>query len=129
MESYSQTREEFLNLIRKELHGPNHLDKFRERKQKLFLPPQTIFSTGIIFPKNTQSTFESNSEAEDESGEFEDEVVIKQPRNSGKKSGQSETSDTLDEISLSNQFKPSAISISFRVRNVESVQLRFYFAL
>ena len=34
--------------------------------------------------------------------------------------------DVYDDLNLSNQFKPSAISLSFRVSNSDSVYARFF---
>lgn len=130
---FAKTRDELVEKMRLEMLGPSVRDHARclNEIRDIRYSPSSQFSCGILFPQKMAETEVSSGEEENigsdeyepldlEFGSANDKKVVERGSNS-------ETDDVQDDLNLSNQFKPSAISISFRVSKAESVYARFFF--
>ena len=130
MKSVAETRDKIYDAMRLELHGPNARDDFKRRNEELIQTPQTVYSCGILFPRETKieelesADNEDNTDIVQEDEDSELEVTNQQnDRNSG-----IEQSNSFDDLNLSSQLKPSAISISFRVKDVKEIFVKINYA-
>jgi hypothetical protein len=130
MESITETRKKIFDEMRLELHGPNARDNYQIRNEELIQTPQTVYSCGILFPRETKIEELENGDIQNdidivqEDENSETEITDKQnDRNSG-----IEQSNSFDDLNLSSQLKPSAISISFRVKNVKEIFIKINYA-
>lgn len=130
MESITETRNKIYDEMRLELHGPNARDNFKRRNEELIQTPQTVYSCGILFPRETKideleiGDNQDNTDIVQEDESLEAEITNqKNDRNSG-----IEQSNSFDDLNLSSQLKPSAISISFRVKDVREIFVKINYA-
>lgn len=130
---FAKTRDELVEKMRLEMLGPSIRDRGKQINEIRHIrnSPSSQFSSGILFPQRMGET-EASIEKEETIGSDDFELPDlefgsaneKQVRDKGSTNG---SDDFQGDLNLSNQFKPSAISLSFRVSKVDSIYARFFF--
>lgn len=132
-----KTRDDFIELIKKELLGPGSEVSIPDEEHELITtPPETRYSVGILFPRNNKMNADNNdTDRMEDSSEVEstgeDDIENKDSENSDHKiqslSNQSEENQSLigddpdsedgmdEEVSLAMQNMPSSFGITFLV--------------
>ena len=130
---FAKTRDELVEKMRLEMLGPSirdHAEYLNEIRDIRF-SPSSQFSCGILFPQKMVETETSIDEEEIYDAEEYDlpdlEFASANEKQVRARGSNGETDDVQDDLNLSNQFKPSAISLSFRVSKAESIYARFFF--
>ena len=132
MTEVAEARRQIVDNVRKEIHGPFITDRGSDLRQLLTDSPDQTFSCGILFPQKTvHADHDEPNEAQEFSGEedsFNLEEILIPTRGNSNRNAEDNEDQYLDDLDLSLQLRPSAMSISFRVRDCSDLNLRFYFA-
>ena len=125
-----QTREDYVDLIRRELLGPgSEISNPDDEHELISSSPDVRYSLGILFPRDTKMNAENNDtvrsdsseddpEEDDEEEEITDTVANKEEHgimdvSQDEESSQDEEDNLDEEISLSAQNMPSSAGITF----------------
>lgn len=135
MNKNSQFRKDLSQLVRREIHGPNVTDPSALRAQIISDPPQQYYSCGILYPVSTELQLQTDEVtidgvARDEtvSEEYNSDNAVDQFRKQRGRGVQQTEDDGFEDLDLTNQLKPSAISISFVVSNASNLNISLFFA-
>lgn len=145
-ENLSYVREEYINLIKKELLGPGSEVSIPDEEHELISsPPQERYCIGVLYPQNTEIIAGSNDSMEiaggDDSGEDDYQLyegnTVSEGASAAKKqlelSGDvdsTEENNMDEEIGMSTQNKPSSMGVSFIAKgNTRSILCNISFAV
>lgn len=123
-ENYLQARDEYIELIKRELLGPGSEVSIPDKEHELITnAPDIRYSIGILFPKNNKLNADSDDvarvEVEESVEALEEEEPAGQPESEDSPNEKaaavtSAEEDNLDEeISLASQNMPSSLGITF----------------
>lgn len=131
MDEIVTCRKELLRFLKYEIFGPDRTDSPEKLSEQLSESPLKLYGTGVLFPKKLPQeqlmevdASESNnneSDDDDEPGDLLDPRNIKKSvRNKGSDAEQENADAPLN---LANEYSPSALGISFRVKEVKKLSV------
>ena len=132
---FAKVRDLLVEKMRLEMFGPTIRDKaqYMNEIKDIKNSPSSQYSCGILFPQRLNETDENKDaddfDLEDPRDFSEVEINSANQEKLKNKGSNNEDEDIHDDLNLSNQFKPSAISLSFRVSKADSVYVRFFFGI
>jgi len=141
-ESYDDFRNEFIKLIKLELHGPSKSDIDEIKNLKINRSPSSLYTIGMLFPQkmnHANEISEDDQEGIDEKISLDDEdtnidlshteegSVNKTSDNSKEENYENE--EIKDDLNLSNQNKPSSMGITFNINSNSEMLIDVYFAI
>ena len=117
--------------LRRELFGPQPEDGDEAQTEEISLSPIQKYSTGVLFPRKSSSDT-SEMPGDDDSGTTNEstepnEVTVESGRASRHGLSDEGASDQREPLNLANEFNPSAVGISFRLRQPSSLVVRITF--
>ena len=141
-ESYDDFRNEFVKLIKLELHGPSKFDSDEIKNLKINRSPSSLYTVGMLFPQkmnHANEILEDDQESIDENISLEDEdtnidLSHTEEGSANTKSDNSteenyENEEIKDDLNLSNQNKPSSMGITFNIKSNSEIIVDLYFAI
>ncbi|MEQ8246205.1 MAG: helicase-related protein [Alphaproteobacteria bacterium] len=131
-ENHESFRQAMLEDLRNEVFGPQPHDADDRKTELLQISPLQQYSTGILFPQKTiQNEIEGSDIAEgeeeaDDSSEFGD---LNESEVQTSQRGTQTDPDTTEQeaLNLSNEFSPSAVGVSFRIKEAAHLEVRASF--
>lgn len=130
---FAETRDQLVEQMRQEMLGPSIRDRAKRMNETRHIrnSPSSQFSCGVLFPQRmeeTESAIDDETITEPDEYELpEVEFCSANEKRVRARGSNNETDDVNDDLNLSNQFKPSAVSLSFRVSDAKSVYVRLFF--
>ena len=138
-EEYRAFRDGIVDVLRHEIFGPGKDDPDETRHEELDVSPLQIYGTGILFPQRLQQDLLENgppetattSPPEPDSPAPDDETDESvQVDDAGNRRASDIAPDAAVEdqpLNLANEFSPSAVGITFRVRGTKQVFVEISF--
>ena len=126
--AYETVRQSLFQSMRREIFGPTPDDPPADQNEVLGEPPIQLYGTGILFPQKVKQEYVEDTEdngttesprAENESPEELDSPIIKK-QNRGKGREEPEEEEPLN---LANQYCPSALGVTFKVKGRPSLNV------
>lgn len=131
MDNVTDFRKQLRDQVRYEMHGPIVTDLMAIKNRIIQDRPDQYYSCGIIYPQIIEAQISAEVPIGTNSHELKENDVSyelgEKIRSSDGENEQFET-DCDNDIDLSNQLKPSAVSISFIVNSSSKLSLSFFFA-
>lgn len=141
MQNLVKAREEYIDLIRRELLGPGSEVSIPDAEHELITTsPEKRYSIGILFPKNNKMNADNDdTERPDENADDEEDEATEMEDSGDKEEGGTfnrtdddaypEEANLDEEVSLAAQNMPSSMGIMFFVNgDTNTVQLSLKFA-
>ena len=135
MISFEKTRDKIFNEMRLEMHGPSARDNYKIRSHNIVQTPQSTFSCGMLFPREIGMDEEDNSSRSIDDEDLidaeikeEEPKVLRENKSSRDRNVSQEQDNTFDDLNLSNQLKPSSISLSCRLKKAKVLFIKIYYA-
>ena len=136
MKASAEFRARQVSQIRCEIHGPVVSDPFEVKSKLLVHRPDQYYSCGILYPTITSHELESAHNnisgqehfEEDESEESDHQVNFGPSQNTSSGNTTESENGAAEDVDLSNQLKPSAVSISFLTKDTSKLSVTLFFA-
>lgn len=119
---HASFRDALVDRLIRQVFGPLPDAAPEEQSEVLTISPLQLYATGVLFPQKVrQETLEDSSDVptateEEVLLEEQDPIKIDEGKRSGGSSDAGSWSDEQEPLNLANEFSPSAVGISFRLK-------------
>jgi hypothetical protein len=119
---HASFRDALVDRLIRQVFGPLPDAATEEQSEVLTISPLQLYATGVLFPQKVrQETLEDSSDVptateEEVLLEEQDPIEIDEGKRSGGSTDAGSWSDEQEPLNLANEFSPSAVGISFRIK-------------
>jgi hypothetical protein len=123
-------RQSLVDDLRRQTFGPSEVDDEQQKGEVLPLSPLQLYSTGVLFPQKLRQESLEDSKPSGSEESLASDVIEPQASSDGQQvpdmsapvGGDDETAEQ-EPLNLANEFSPSAVGLSFRVRESAEISV------